>query len=45
MLRNTNVTFFNDDRDQINDVEHQHRKALCLGYNNKPIIKTQIQTI
>ncbi len=37
MLRNTNVTFFNDDRDQIKDVERLHRKALCLGYISKPI--------
>ncbi len=37
MFRNTNVTFFNDDRDQTKDVERLHRKALCLGYNSKPI--------
>ncbi len=27
---------FNDDRDQIKDVERLHRKALCLGYSSKP---------
>ncbi len=39
MLRNTDVTFFNDDRDQIKDVERLHRKAICLGYSSKPINK------
>ncbi len=37
MLRNTNVTFFNDDRDHIKDVERLHQKSLCLRYNSKPV--------
>ncbi len=43
ILRNTNVTFFNDDRDQIKDVERLHRKALYLGYSNKPINKPKFK--
>ncbi len=43
MLRNTNVTFFNDDRGQIKDVERLHRKALCLVYSNKPINKRKFK--
>ncbi len=43
MLRNTDVTLFNDDRGQIKDVERLHRKALCLGYSNKPINKRKFK--
>ncbi len=43
MLRNTNVTFFNDDRYQIKDVERLHRKALWQGYSNKPINKRKFK--
>ncbi len=43
MLRNTNVTFFNDDRDQIKDVERLHRKAIHLGYSSRLINKRQFK--
>ncbi len=43
MLRNTNVTFFKDDRDQVKDVERLLRKALYLGYSSKPINNCKIK--
>ncbi len=34
---------FNDDRDQIKNVERLHRKALCRGYSNEPINKRKLK--
>ncbi len=32
-----------DDRYQVKDVGRLHRKAICLGYSNKPINKRKFK--